>query len=190
MSDVLVLNAAYQPVGVIPWQTAITKMYSHKSEERVEIVSSYSDRVIRTATASMPMPSVVRHVKFMRHKNKGIKLSRDNVWARDRGRCQYCNIQVPRDRYTYDHVLPRSTWKKMKLPGSPTTWENIVACCSPCNAKKANRTPEEAKMKLLSKPVKPVSLPVEFKHKVRWNHAMPEEWKLFFNSQYWFGDAT
>lgn len=199
MSDVLVLNAAYQPVGVIPWQQAVTKMYSRKASERVEVVSSYADRVIRTATASMPMPSVVRHIKFTHHKSKGIKFSRDNIWARDRGRCQYCGQQVPRggqNGYTYDHVIPKSVWKKQKLKGSPTNWENIVACCSLCNAKKANRTPEEAKMylrapdgKRYDKPVKPSFLPTEFKKNARWLPGMPEEWKIFFNSQYWHGDG-
>jgi 5-methylcytosine-specific restriction endonuclease McrA len=199
MSDVLVLNAAYQPVSVIPWQTAITKMYSQKSSERVEIVLSYAERVIRTATASMPMPSVVRHVKFTRPKSKGIKFSRDNVWARDRGRCQYCGIQVPRggtNGYTYDHVIPKSVWKKQGLKGSPTNWENIVAACSLCNAKKSNRTPDEAKMRLRAtdgkyydKPIKPTHLPEAFKKNSRWLPGMPEEWKAFFNNQYWHGDG-
>jgi 5-methylcytosine-specific restriction endonuclease McrA len=164
-------------------------MYSNEAAKRVEVVSSYSDRFIRTATASMPMPSVVRHIKFTRSKSKAIKFSRDNVWARDRGRCQYCGQQVQRNAYTYDHVIPKSKWLSLGHKGSPTKWENIVAACSLCNSKKANRTPDEARMKLLSKPIRPTHLPEAFKKNSRWLPGMPEEWKVFFNSQYWHGDG-
>lgn len=182
MSDVLVLNAAYQPVGLVSWRDAVTKMYSERSEDRVEVVTTYSNRVIRTATTSMPMPSVVRHIRFNKIKKNGIKFSRDNVWARDRGRCQYCGQQVPRNSYTYDHVIPKSR-------GGKTSWENIVTACSLCNARKSNRTPQEANMRLLSKPVKPDALPEGFRRNMTWSPAMPEEWKTFFGIEYWIGDA-
>lgn len=61
-----------------------------------------------------------------------------------------CGDQPGASRLTYDHVMPRSR-------GGKTIWTNIVACCYPCNAKKADRTPEEAKMKLKKKPVAPTS---------------------------------
>ncbi|WNM70129.1 HNH endonuclease [Myxococcus phage Mx1] len=180
MTDVLVLNAAYQPVSVVTWQKAIIKLYAVKAKDRVEIVSSYPDRQIRSASAEMPMPSVVRHIKFTRHAAKGIKFSRDNVWARDRGRCQYCGLQVSRSSYTYDHVLPKSK-------GGKTNWVNIVTACSRCNGRKGGRTPQEAKMKLVSVPVQPAFLPAEFKPGMRWLPGMPEEWKVWFGQDYWHG---
>lgn len=159
----------------------MTKLYAEKADERVEIVSTYAERVIRSAHAEHPMPSVVRHVKFIKHKSKGIKFSRDNIWARDKGRCQYCAIQVPRESYTYDHVHPKSR-------GGKTTWDNIVTCCSNCNGRKSGRTPTEAKMKLLSIPHRPDHLPAEFKRGLRFKKGMPEEWRSWFTGeQYWHG---
>ena len=53
----------------------------------------------------------------------------------------------------YDHVVPR-------VRGGKTEWENIVTSCYGCNDRKGSRTPEEAGMKLLRKPIKPKSLPL------------------------------
>jgi 5-methylcytosine-specific restriction endonuclease McrA len=54
----------------------------------------------------------------------------------DRFNCQYCGS--PED-LTFDHIIPRSK-------GGQTTWENVVAACSPCNLRKGNLTPAQAKM--------------------------------------------
>lgn len=180
--DVLVLNAAYQPLSIIPWQDAIIKLHSEKAADRVEIVSSYSERFIRSAHAKHQMPSVVRHVRYRHGKKRQIKFSRDNVWARDRGRCQYCGAQVPRHSYTYDHVIP-------KCKGGKTTWENIVTACVLCNSRKRDMSVAEAKMKLRTIPVKPDYLPDEFKNTLRWKPGMPEDWKVWFGADYWHGSA-
>ena len=39
--------------------------------------------------------------------------------------------------------------------GGRTTWENIVTCCLKCNARKADRLPHQANMRLLRKPERP-----------------------------------
>ena len=70
---------------------------------------------------------------------------------------------------TLDHVVPRSQ-------GGKTTWENIVCACGTCNRKKGGRTPKEAQMKLLSKPVKPDWLPVL---NVKFHGNVPEPWHIF-----------
>lgn len=179
--DTLILNAAYQPINVANWQDVMIKLYSANANERVEIVATYKDRTIRSAHAEHPMPSVVRHIKFRQQKKKGIKFSRDNVWARDRGRCQYCGMQVPRNTYTYDHVMPKSR-------GGKTSWENIVTACAECNGRKRDQTPVEAKMKLRSIPMKPEFLPDEFKNEIRFKKGMPEEWAVWFGG-YWHGST-
>lgn len=39
--------------------------------------------------------------------------------------------------------------------GGGTTWDNAVAACEPCNQRKADRTPDEAGMRLLWEPFVP-----------------------------------
>lgn len=180
--DVLVLNAAYQPLSIISWQDAIIKLHSEHASDRVEIVSTYENRVIRSAHVIHAMPAVVRHIRYRAGKKRAIKFSRDNVWARDRGRCQYCGSQVPRHSYTYDHVIP-------KCKGGKTTWENIVAACSLCNSRKKDMSLAESKMRLRAIPVKPDHLPDEFKNTLKWKDGMPEEWKAWFGADYWHGSA-
>jgi hypothetical protein len=76
---------------------------------------------------------------------------------------------------TYDHVVPRAQ-------GGKTTWTNIVSCCVKCNSKKAGRTPEQAKMKLLKKPVQPKAIPAVFIQLSRKN--VPDAWRDYL---YWSG---
>ena len=71
-------------------------------------------------------------------------LTRQNVFKRDGQRCQYCGTH---DGLTLDHVLPKSR-------GGKTSWENLVAACQRCNAKKGDYTPEEAGLRP-QKPYKP-----------------------------------
>ena len=85
-----------------------------------------------------------------RRTKKGVKFSRENVYTRDHGMCQYCSRKIPRTEATYDHVTPRRL-------GGLTRWENIVIACIECNRDKGGRTPEQAGMKLRQKPVKPKS---------------------------------
>lgn len=171
--DVLVLNAAYQPIRFCSWEDAMTKLHAVKASERVEIVSTYPDRFIRSAHVNHPMPSVVRHVRSLPHKKRNIRFGRETVWARDKGRCAYCGMQVPRNSYTYDHVIPR-------VQGGKTDFTNVVAACSPCNARKAGRTPQQAGMKLRVVPHQPTSLSDEFRYGLKYMKWMPSEWKAWF----------
>ena len=78
-----------------------------------------------------------------------VAFNRRNVFRRDDQRCQYCGARA--HDLTLDHVVPRSR-------GGPTSWENVVACCRGCNARKRDRTPEEAHMALRRPPVAPAFL--------------------------------
>jgi 5-methylcytosine-specific restriction endonuclease McrA len=81
-----------------------------------------------------------------------VKFSRQNIYARDKYRCQYCGAKFGPEELTYDHVVPRSR-------GGKTKWDNIVTCCIRCNRKKGGRTPAEARMRLIRKPSQPTWLP-------------------------------
>ena len=140
----LVLNAdytplSYYPLSLWPWQTAIKAVFL----ERVDIVASYG-REVHSPTWSMPIPSVIALRQYVKP-SEFPTFTRFNVFLRDRFSCQYCGSP---DNLTFDHVLPRRL-------GGQSTWENIVAACSPCNLKKGGRTPKQAGMPLLVAPIRP-----------------------------------
>jgi 5-methylcytosine-specific restriction endonuclease McrA len=72
-------------------------------------------------------------------------VNRQRIFKRDQNECVYCGSKKD---LTIDHVQPRSR-------GGKNTWTNLVTCCSKCNIKKGNKTPEEAKMTLRRKPFEP-----------------------------------
>lgn len=175
MSEVLVLDAAWSPVARVGWERAITLLW----ENKVEVIENHEDRVVRSTTQEWKVPSVVRWLKMTTHRKKAIKFSRDNVYARDKGTCQYCGAKVSRNDFTYDHVTPRSK-------GGKTVWENVVVCCGECNAKKGDKTLYEARMRLLSTPVKPKKLSEAYKIRLEWQPTMPASWRNYIrNSLYW-----
>lgn len=145
---VLYLDVDYRPLRVESWQRAITDYFTGKTE----VVEYSRDRTIQGVTQAYPMPSVVRVLRRFRRDRIRIKFSRLNIYARDGFACAYCGDRFATEDLTFDHVVPRSH-------GGRTSWENIVTCCVPCNAEKANRTPAQAGMALRVKPRKPHYLP-------------------------------
>ena len=87
-------------------------------------------------------------VNFDKIPRRSLHYSKYHVFRRDKYVCQYCGLQTVREDLTIDHVVPRSQ-------GGQTSWSNCVTSCEPCNSKKADRTPEQAGMKLRSQPIKP-----------------------------------
>jgi 5-methylcytosine-specific restriction endonuclease McrA len=175
--DTLVLNASYQPVARIPWQRAITLFFLGK----VEVIEEYEDKTIRSVTFEVKMPSVVRFFRMLKRRKPQVRFSRENVYARDHGACQYCGQKVTRAEATYDHVVPRSQ-------GGGTNWENIVIACVPCNQFKGGRTPAQAHLKLRATPVKPTWLPDTLRLTFTWDKGMPEGWKTWLRDMsYWHG---
>jgi hypothetical protein len=79
---------------------------------------------------------------------KGVAMAEEengHFLLRDRNTCQYCGELLSSSELTLDHVVPRSR-------GGASTWENLVACCHPCNRRKGNQMPLEAGMKLMREP--------------------------------------
>lgn len=160
MVSTLLLNASYEPVKVIPWQRAVVLMVLGKAE----LVEAYED-VVRSVNSEIEMPSVVRLSRYSRGRTRGVKFSRSNVYRRDHFTCQYCGETPGLARLTFDHVLPRAR-------GGRTDWLNIVTACIECNARKADRTPEEAKMPLRVRPARPGWMSA-----VGPSEAMHESWR-------------
>ena len=175
MENTLVLDLGYRPVAREPWQVAIVKVLVDRV---AEVVEAYPDKYIHAPNFTVELPSVIRLLKPIRRK-RAVKFSRQNVWVRDKGRCQYCGAKVPRYEFTYEHVIPRSQ-------GGVTTWENVVVACVPCNQRKGGRTPAQAGMHLLSTPVKPKKLPDSSNFAMTFQEGMPESWRNWLRSAvYW-----
>lgn len=133
MSQVLVLNATYEPLNVVSVRRAVVLLLKEKAEI-VEAAGAW----LRSERAAIPLPLVIRLVYYVRiPRHFSLPLSRRTVLARDHYTCQYCGAQPGKAELTIDHVLPRSR-------GGETRWENIVTACGPCNRRKGNKTPEEA----------------------------------------------
>lgn len=178
--ETLVLNYAWAPVQRVPWQQAISDVWTG----RAEIIEAYADKFIRAVDEVFPMPSVIRFVtkRIRRKRRRFLRFNRKNVWLRDKGRCCYCNVKVSANEFTYDHVVPRTQ-------GGKTTWENIVVACLPCNTKKGGRTPQQAGMGLLRKPHRPQTLAETSWVGMVFRPGMPSSWKDYLRSvTYWNSD--
>ena len=147
MEQVLLLNITYEPLKVINWKKAITLFMLGK----VEVLEEYS-REIHSVSFAIKLPAVVRLLRMVKRPKSPVKFSRQNIYARDKYRCQYCGSKFPSEELNYDHVIPKSR-------GGKTEWTNIVTCCIQCNRKKGGRTPKEARMKIIRKPSRPTWLP-------------------------------
>jgi 5-methylcytosine-specific restriction endonuclease McrA len=139
---VLVLNATYEPINVCTVKRAVVLLLKDKAE-----AIEHSEWELRSATRSMQRPTVIRLVTYVRiprdtHRRK---ITRRAVFARDEWTCQYCGS---RGNLTVDHVIPKSK-------GGPSSWENIVASCAPCNRRKGDALAPAVGMQLLKQPRTP-----------------------------------
>ncbi|MCB9682358.1 MAG: HNH endonuclease [Alphaproteobacteria bacterium] len=164
MSRVLLLNADHTPIKTLSWQRAVMLLVC----ERVVLVASTGDAVVRSEHLELPWPSVVALKQWVAVRQVPALTGR-NVHARDDFACCYCSATAaelghlhPSARLTLDHVVPRSRarhgfvdvpWSEVPVPVN--SWLNLVTACGPCNARKGARTPDEARMILRRLPYKP-----------------------------------
>ncbi len=142
----LVLNAdfrplSYYPLSLWPWQEAIKAVWL----DRVSIVAEY-DETVRSPSTTIKIPSVVVLKDYVKPQ-KRVAFTRFNLFLRDGFCCQYCGS---RGDLTFDHVVPRSR-------GGITSWENVVAACSPCNLHKANKSLAQSGLALRKPPRQPAA---------------------------------
>ena len=144
----LLLNSSFEPLKIVCWQKAIILWFQGK----VEIVE-YHSIFANSVSSSFQLPSVMRLKTYVRPRSYGaVRFCRENVYIRDNFTCQYCGQKFSNKTLTLDHVIPASK-------NGPKNWTNVVAACRQCNQKKANRTPETARMPLLKSPSIPSWLP-------------------------------
>lgn len=183
-SQVLVVNRNLQAVHITTARRAFVLMFtdiaraldpswvSHDFESWASISPGGDGPTVGTSRGPILIPRVVQLVDYDRMPRTTIRLTRRNIFLRDGYTCQYCARRgTPRD-LNLDHVMPRSR-------GGPMSWENVVCSCRVCNLKKGGRTPPEANMRLLRRPVRPRWSPVLA---LAFSPGRPAEWEPFLAS--------
>jgi 5-methylcytosine-specific restriction endonuclease McrA len=143
--EVLLLNNTEEVLNIIPWHRAVKLINNGKAMAPHGHHEYYT---IGTGNGHFELPTAIVLLDYVNIPYRAASLSRRNIMKRDEYTCQYCRKHLKDDDQTLDHVLPTSRRGKHE-------WMNVVACCRACNAKKADRTPDEAGMKL----IKPPSVP-------------------------------
>ena len=182
----LVLNRNWQAVGVAPVARSLVKVWNETARivdpndsqqyswtDWAEVVPEGDEAVIRTRTLRLRVPEVIILTNSHRLPTNAVTFSRRNIFRRDRFACQYCGKQPGSEELTIDHVLPRAQ-------GGTSTWENCVLACVECNAHKADRTPDQARMSLRQKPVRPVWKPWYASQQMQ-----IDSWSRFVSDSYW-----
>jgi 5-methylcytosine-specific restriction endonuclease McrA len=165
---VLVLNRGWHPIAVVSLERAMALVCGeYKSGEPkarimdptedfklftwqdwAKLMPRENEQAIRSARQAFRIPEIILLSRYNKLPQQRIHFSRRTVYRRDNNQCQYCGKKPGTAELTIDHVIPRSQ-------GGLTTWENCCLACVVCNKRKADRTPEQAGMKLLRKPFKP-----------------------------------
>ena len=160
-SSVLVLNLDYEPINVCNAKRAVILLGKGKAEQ---LENGRGE--IHTPSITVPVPSVIRLAYLVRRPFAQRKLSKKEIFLRDRYTCQYCGLRTR--ELTLDHVKPRRQF-------GDHSWENMVSACIPCNRRKADRTPAEAGMTLNKRPKAPYPSPYYVLH----NRNILDEWRKF-----------
>lgn len=173
-SSVLVLNRSWVAVHVITVRRAFALLYGDAANVIDVVDESFAmynfsdwcelsefraldkerhDDWIRSVQQEILAPRVIRLHQYDKVPRLSLRFNRRNLLARDDHRCQYCGDSFPNSQLSLDHVLPRSR-------GGDNSWENVVCSCLPCNSRKGDRTPREARMKLKRQPKRPSHSPI------------------------------
>jgi 5-methylcytosine-specific restriction endonuclease McrA len=191
--QVLVLNRLWQAVNVCSVRRALSllfeghahvvygdqegdfKTYNFSQWRDLSQARPHEDESVGTISFRVRVPRVILLMVFDRLPKKEVKFTRHNIFERDKNTCQFCGVTFERKDLNLDHVVPRDR-------GGPTTWENIVCSCIPCNTRKANRTPAEAGIRLIRKPKRPKWRPFV---QVNFGAPVHDSWKHFLDLAYW-----
>jgi len=182
----LVLNRNWQPVGVATVARTLLKLWNgtarvvdpgdyqtYSWQDWARVAPAEGEPYIQAPGFRLRVPEVVTLTGYDRIPSRSVAFSRRNLFKRDKFTCQYCGRRPGSEELTIDHVTPRSR-------GGETTWQNCVVACVDCNARKANRTPEQAHMPLHRQPDQPRWKPVYASYGVR-----IDSWARFISEVYW-----
>lgn len=185
-SAVLVLNRGFVALTLTDVKRCFTLLYkghvravlpdysTYAWEEWCDVPVLPGDDLIQTPSMTLRIPRVIQLLSCDRPPRHDVKFSRHNIYVRDGNRCQYCGRRFPTSELSLDHVVPLSR-------GGPSTWENVVCACLPCNVRKGNKLLEEAGLTLRKPPVKPRASPLGLLSPQR----IHPSWRNFLDVAYW-----
>jgi len=194
--NVLVLNKHYMAIRVISVKRAFSLLFKDIAEVVSLEDNNYSNYDfnswcdvsrfkrqfelnghdwVATVNFYIAAPRIIRLLFYDRLPRNDVKFNRRNIFARDQNTCQYCGKKFSTSELSLDHVIPKST-------GGISSWQNIVCACTKCNVKKGQRSPKQANMTLIRKPVKPKRNPLLHIHL---GHQRYKSWKQFLDHAYW-----
>ncbi|MCH2596525.1 MAG: HNH endonuclease [Pirellulales bacterium] len=198
-ASVLVLNRQYMAVHVVSARRAFGLLLNQLAEvihiedgqygnydfdswrEVSELKAEFkepNEDWVRSVNFEVCVPRVLRLLYYDRIPKQRVRLNRRNIFARDGNLCQYCGKRFSTSELSLDHVLPTCL-------GGGTSWENLVCACVKCNVRKGGRTPKQAGMKLICKPVRPRCSPMLT---VKLGNPKYQSWKTFLDTAYWSVD--
>ena len=182
----LILNRNWQPINVATVARAMLMLWNESARivdpidyqlydwsDWTNLIPNQDEPFIQSVRQRIRIPEVIALNHFDRMPTARVTFSRRNVFKRDHFACQYCGKQPGSPELTIDHVVPRAQ-------GGQSTWTNCVLACIDCNSKKADRTPQQAKMKLRKVPIQPVWKPLYADRAER-----IESWSKFISEAYW-----
>jgi 5-methylcytosine-specific restriction endonuclease McrA len=128
------------------------------------------DLSIHSCKLNVRVPTVVvaKHYNKVPLKTWKGKPSKDAIYIRDGGVCQYTGEILDKKIATLDHVLPKSR-------GGSDDWTNLALTSKELNSAKGNRLNSEIGLKLIKQPVKPKPVPVS----ALIRDARHPDWNLF-----------
>lgn len=186
--SVLVLNRSWIAIQVASARRAIGLLYqgyakvvspedfsTYDFDDWRELSKTADDYCIHTVHFKIMVPEVIVLTYFNGVYRREIRFSRRNIFERDKNMCQYCGKKFKKWEFTLDHVIPRSR-------GGRSTWENLVLACVPCNVRKGDRLPEEARMPLVRRPRKPRWIPYSGES---FESIRKQSWQRFVDAAYW-----
>jgi 5-methylcytosine-specific restriction endonuclease McrA len=183
---VLILNKNWIPINTTTARNSFSLMYSDNAKgllieddrflslewnEWVKLDIKDKDDFVKTVNGHIKIPNIIVLNYNDKIPKQVIKFTQKNLWERDNYTCQYTGKKLNKTNGNIDHIVPRSQ-------GGKTSWENCVLAHKQINALKADRTPEQAELKLIKKPKAPRVMPVSFYIR---NNENIKEWDMFLN---------
>jgi len=184
---VLILNKHWIPVNITSVKHSLSLMYTDNAKgvvvdkdlvvslswnEWKKLDASNDDFNIKTIQKQIKVPKVIVLNHYDKIPRQAVKFTQKNLWLRDNFTCQYTGKKLTKLTGNIDHVIPKSQ-------GGKTSWENCVIAHKQINDKKADKTPEQAGLRLTKTPAAPKLMPVSFyiinKNKIK-------EWELFLKN--------